>query len=359
MRPLWSEVRLPKSPDFPKRFGSAGVKLLLLLCSLVLTLAIFRLPLLYSLQLILSGAFGDRFAWSRTVVKATPLLLTGLGVTVAWRAGAYNIGGEGQFVVGGLASAAIAKLLIPFHMGPGCTFLMVIASISGGALWAGIAGWLQVKRGVEAVISTILLNFIALQLMGWLIEGPLQESSHRLPQTDELPTALMLYRPNPQMDLNLGTLFAVAAACGVWIYLFNTVRGYRLRVSGSNPFAARAAKLNPNGARLEAFLVSGGLCGLAGGVDYAGVAGLIGKGFNQNWGFLGIPVALLAGLNPLTLIPAALYFGALLSGSENLSRFTAGGPTLVAFIQGIAVLSFLAVGAIRIPRSFLGKLRWN
>lgn len=315
---------------------------------LLLTLLVFRLPVLTSLQLLYEGALGDKFALGRTLAKATPLLLTGLGMVVAWRAGAYNIGGEGQFVVGGLAGAWVAKVALG-HLQPSpiVVAIILLSSCVGGALWAGIAGWLQVKRGVEAVISTILLNFVALQGMDWAIRGPLQQKARELPQTENLPDAMMLWRPDRQTDLHAGVLLALVAAVGVFIYLFRTVGGYRLRLVGSSPGVARASRVPTGAVTIKAFLLSGALCGLAAGVEYTGTAGLIGNGFSQNWGFLGIPVALISGLHPLGAILGALYFGALLAGSENLGRFTESGPTIVYVVQAAAVLGFIAIGAIK------------
>ena len=315
---------------------------------LVVTLLLFRLPLWPSLQLLFEGAAGDKFAIARTLVKATPLLLTGLGMVVAWRAGAYNIGGEGQFVVGGVLGAWAAKLMLS-HMPPSLwvTAFILIACTVGGSLWAGIAGWLQVKRGVEAVISTILLNFIALQLMSWAIQGPLQQSDHQLPQTDNLPDAMMLWRPDRQTDLHAGVLIALATAVVVFVYMFRTAGGYRLRLVGASPSVAKAARIPAGQVTVKAFLLSGALCGLAAGIEYTGTAGLIGNGFSQNWGFLGIPVALVSGLHPLAAILGAVYFGALFAGSENLGRFTQGGPTLVYVIQAAAVLGFILIGVVK------------
>ena len=324
-----------------------GIALGLLLI-LVATLAAFQLPVLPSLNLLLDGAFGDRFAWGRTGVKATPLLLTGLGMVVAWRAGMYNIGGEGQFVVGGIFGAFVGKLLLesPLANGVGGAFVLV-ACVAGGAAWAWIAAWLYLKRGVEVVIGTILLNFIALQILGWMCSGPLQEKSRALPQTDLLPKAMMLWKPDRQMDVNLGLGIALAGAIGVWLFLFRTRPGYRLRLVGENRNVARVNHIDPGKVQLRAMAISGGLCGLAGGIEYLGVAGQIQTSFAQSWGFLGIPVALLANLHPLGAIPAAAYFGALFAGSENLGRFTQSGPTLVYVIQAVAVLGFVFIGTVR------------
>ena len=304
----------------------------LLLFVLVLTLALFRLPVVDSLKLLFSGALGDKFGWSRTAVKATPLLLTGLGMVVAWRGGMYNIGGEGQFIMGGLFGATVAKFCIftphplPVWLG---SLLVLIACTVGGALWAWLAGWLFVRRGVEVVISTILLNFIALQILGYACSGPLQEAKKQVPLSDSLPDTWMLHKLDRQMDFHSGVLMAIVVAALVYIFLFKTKAGYCLRLVGENSRMARANRLNVDRARLSAIVLSGALCGFAGGVEYMGMAGQVGAGFSQQWGFLGIPVALLSGLHPLACLGSAVMFGALFAGSEDLARFTQAGATLV------------------------------
>ena len=154
-------------------------------------------------------------------------------------------------------------------------------------------------------------------------------------------------------------LLALLCAVGLQVYLFHTVGGFKLRLTGANKDAARASRIDSSKALLSAFTLSGALCGLAGGVEFAGTAGLIGNGFNQGWGFLGIPVALLAGLSPIGCIASALYFGALLAGSENLGRFTQGGPTLVSVVQAVAVLGFVAFASLRtMPRVKSLRTAW-
>ena len=318
---------------------SAGV----IVAGLVLTLIVFRLPVGESLKLMFQGALADKNGIARTLLKATPLMLTGLGATVAWRAGMYNIGGEGQFLVGTLFGCAFAK--VGLHTMPGGVLLVgiILSCIVGGAAWAWIAGWLFARRGVEVVISTILLNFIAIQLLDWAVSHPLQEAKHQLPQTDMLPEAAMLPRIDRQLDLHLGIAIVFVVALGVWAWLRYTKAGYRLRLVGASPSAARANNVNAKRVQVGAMMLSGALCGLAGGIEYVGLAGQVGQGFSQQWGFLGIPVALLGGLNPLGVIPSAEFGGALFAGSENLARFTPAGATLVYVIQAVVVLGLVAV----------------
>lgn len=330
-----------------------------LLLVLVLTFAAFRLPIGDSLRLLAEGAFEGKFALARTALKSTPLLLTGLGMVVAWRAGMFNIGGEGQFVVGGLAGAAVAKAILRHAPGTAPALVvpaLLIACVAGGAFWAWLAGWLYVRRGVEVVIGTILLNFVAFELLDYAVSGPLQETRRQLPMTDQLPDPMMLTKFDRQSDLHAGVILAVAMAALVYVYLFLTKDGYRLRLVGSNPRVARAYAIDPAKAQIRAMLLSGALCGLAGGVEYMGISGQIGGGFSQQWGFLGIPVALLGALHPLLAVISALIFGALFAGSENLARFTPAGTTIIYVVQAVAVLGFVGLQALAAKRKIKAEV---
>ena len=313
---------------------------------LMLTLAVLTPNPVESGRLLAIGAFGSELGITRTLVKWIPLTLAGLGMALAWRGGMYNIGGEGQFVVGGVAGAAVAIPLLDANLawylfGP---LILAVSFVSGG-LWGWIAGWLFVKRSVEVVISTILMNFVAIQVMEFLVSGPMRERSGKLPQTDRLPNASALPKFNPSYDLHFGVFVAIVAVALVFVYLKYAKSGFELRVAGENPRAARANGIDANRARLRAMSLSGGLCGLAGGVEYLGLTQQLGQGFDQNWGFLAIPVALLAGLNPLLVAVSALYFAAILGGSKNLAGFTADGTVLIYIVQATAV--FILVGLAR------------
>lgn len=324
----------------------AGAGLLFLLG---VTLAAFGLPVLESMRLIADGAFGDKFGIARTLVKSTPLLLAGLGVVVAWRAGMYNIGGEGQFVFGGIGGATFAKL-IGVAAGPWVWLGGLTAGVLGGALYGALAGWLSVRRGVNIVIGTILLNFLALQALSWVVSGPLQEAKRQLPLTDRLPSAAMLPRFDRQSDLHLGVILGVLVAVFVGVYLFRSVGGFRLRLVGSNPDAARAARIPPGPVQVRAMALSGGLCGLAGVVEYLGVGGQLGTGFALGWGFLAIPVALVGGLTPAGTLLASLFFGAVLAGSESLARFNASGSAIVLVIQAVSVVVLIGFQSVQARR---------
>ena len=319
---------------------SVGLVLLLILTLAVLTPNPFE-----SARLLAVGAFGGELGVTRTLVKWIPLTLAGLGIVVAWRGGMYNIGGEGQFVVGGIAGALIAIPMMDSKLGWVVAAPLILgASLLSGAAWGWIAGWLFVRRGVEVVISTILMNFVALQMLAYLVSGPMRERSGKLPQTDRLAAQTALPKFNPAFDLHYGIGFAIVAVALVYVFLYLTKQGFQLRLVGENSRAARANRIDAPRARMLAMAVSGGLCGLAGGIEYMGVTQQLGQGFSQNWGFLAIPVALLAGLHPILVCLSALYFAAILAGSRNLAGFTADGTVLIYIVQAAAVLGLVALG---------------
>ena len=325
---------------------------------LYVTFVLLRVPPVDSLRALWAGAFGDAesghwYAISETLVKTTPLLLTGLGVTVAWRAGLFSIGGEGQLIMGAIAAASVARIL-PAVPGPLLTVLMLTAGIIAGAGWGGIAGWLRVRRGAPEVISTIMLNYIALYLLGWLLNGPLQERAHRLSQSEPLPEAALFARIVPPAlsggmvtRLHSGVFLALFVTIGVSIYLFRTSGGFSLRVIGQNPDAARTARIPVDRLRIQAMLISGGLCGLAGVTELLGVSGRLYANFSPGWGYTAIPVALLGGLNPGGTLLSALFFGGLSAGSSNLSRFSNVSSVLIYIAQAAAALAIVGARAWR------------
>jgi ABC-type uncharacterized transport system permease subunit len=324
------------------------------LAVLGLTLTAFRLPINESLQLLWDGAFGDQYAMARTLVKMSPLLLCTLGMVVAWRAGMYNIGGEGQYIFGALCAASLFKAVPNLPGGVGTVGLAAACAL-GGAGYAWLAAWLYVKRGVNVVISTILLNFIALQLLSWAVSGPLQRAKGDVPQSEALPDALMFFRFDPRMDLHAGVFTGLVAAAGLFFWLFWTPAGFRLRLTGENPFAARAARIEGGNVQIKAMALSGSLCGLAAASEYLGVTGSLDAGFAQQWGFLAIPVALLGNLHPLGAIASGLFFASLFSGSENLARFTTSGTTLIYVMQAVAVLGFAGLRTWNARRQLAGS----
>lgn len=327
----------------------------------ILLLLAFRLlgvPPFAALQGLWVGAVGSAsgghwYAISESLVKTTPLLLTGLGVTVAWRAGMFSIGGEGQLLMGALAAATLLKLCAGLPA-PLLTLVMLLGGCGAGALWGGIAGWLRAKRGVQEVISTIMLNYIALYLVGALVGGPLQEHTRISQQSEAVPSAVLFARLIPpalsggiQTRLHSGALIALLAVPVVALFLFRTPTGFGMRVVGQNPDAARVARFPVDSLRLRAMLISGGLCGLAGAVELLGISGRLDAGFSSGWGYTAIPVALLGGLAPVGVLFSALFFGGMTAGCGYLSRFYGISATLINVIQAAAVLAVVGGRAWR------------
>lgn len=330
-------------------FRNVSVIFVGLMAILVLTLLAFRLPVVDSLGLLAEGAFGDKFGVHRTFVKATPLLLVALGLIVSWRAGMFNVGGDGQLLCGAMASASAYALCR--DLSPHCVRVIVLLSgILGGAAFAFLPAALYARRGVNVVISTILLNFVAIALMRWVVRGPLQESSGAIPQSEPVARAVLFSRLDPQSDLHVGVILPFVLALALYFWITYSVSGFRLRLVGSNPNAARVARIDVLKTQSLALVLSGAFCGLAGAVEYLGVSGYLFDGFSSNYGFLAIPVALLGGLHPAGVLASAVYFGALIAGSKRLEALGAAPSSLVFVMQGVGVLGYVAMQKMTRPR---------
>ena len=287
------------------------------------------------------GAFGswDRFV-SFTLVRATPLLLTGLAVAFAFRARVWNIGAEGQLHAGALAAVAVAVVL------PGTPGLILIpatllAAAAAGALWASVPAAMKTGMGVGEVITTLLMNFVALFTAQFLVQGPLRESRGVFNQTDEIPAAAHLPELIPGTRLHIGFLIGVVIAVALWLYLTRTPGGFRLRAVGASPRAAEVSgRFRARPVVWLAFLTSGAIAGLAGGVQIAGITHRMYENLSPGWGYTAIAVALLARLNPLAVVVTAIVFGALSAGGGAMQR-DAGVPEV--WVRGIEALVILAV----------------
>ena len=330
---------------------------------LCLTFLVLRIPPLDALRTLWTGAFGDArsghlAALSNTLIETTPLLLTGLGVVTAWRAGLFSIGGEGQLLMGALAATALAKIGASLPA-PLLTLLMVLAATLAGAAWGALAGWLRVRRNVQEVIGTIMLNYVAKFVVSWLVLGALQEHTHHNPQSESLPNAVLFARLLPrrwsddmQTSLHAGVPLAFLAVPLVAVLLYRTTMGFGLRVMGQNAEAARAARFPVDALRMQAMAVSGGLCGLAGVIELLGssTGSLPASDFSPGWGYTAVPVALLGGLHPAGALVSALFFGALTQGCRNLSQFQGVPTVLIYLVQGMAVLAVVGGRAWRARR---------
>lgn len=292
------------------------------------------------------GAFGSTNAMAETLVKAIPLLLVGLGICIAFRANVINIGGEGQMIIGGILATQIG---LTFTDWPG--WLVIITALGfgflGGAIWGGIPGLLKAYFNVNEILSTVMLNAIAVQIMNFLLRGPMidpaqLEKASKIPQTARLLDAFRLPRLVPTR-LHLGLLIAVVLAILVYILLWRTTLGYRIRAVGQNPHASRYGGIRVRRRIVTALLLSGAFAGLAGaiqvyGVNYRMITDGSASGFTGAAGFNGIVAALFGQLHPIGTIPASIFFGALLVGANKMQRVVQIPSALITALNGLVVI---------------------
>ena len=277
------------------------------------------------------------------LVHTTPLLITGLAVALAFRGGVWNIGAEGQFYAGAVVATWIGTR---WGLGWSLAALLVIplAAALAGALWAGVPALLKSRFGVLEVITTIMLNFVAEYLVGFLVHGPLQEAGHTYPQSDPISHAARLSPLFFGSRLTIAFPAAVVVAVLLWLFLTRTRPGFALRAVGYNPQAARVSGRIPIGrVTALAFLASGALAGLAGAAEVCGVTFALYEKLSPGYGYTAIAVALLARLHPLWLVGSALFFGTLEALAASLQR-TAGIPSVTVYaVEAMVILVIVAL----------------
>lgn len=291
---------------------------------------------------IFVGAFGEKAGVIQSLVKATPLLLVGLGITIAFKASVINIGGEGQIILGALGATSWALYFREWPMWALVPTSLVVSFITG-AFWGFIPGILKAKFKVNEILSTVMLNAIALQLMNLLVRGPLMDpegisTGMFLAQSEKLPKTAWLARLVPQSLLNSGAIIAVVLAIVVYIFLWRTTIGFRIRAVGLNPHASRYAGMNVPFYQALSLTLAGGFAGVAGAVEVMGVHHRLIEGITGGYGFSGIVAALFGGLHPIGLIPASYLFGSLLVGADKMQRATQVPSALIQVLLGLVVL---------------------
>ena len=292
----------------------------------------------------LRRAFGPL---SETIVSATPLILTGLSVALAFRVGLFNIGAEGQLYIGSLFAviAGFSLVGLPWfiHLP-----IAVGAGLLGGALWGFIPGLLKARTGAHEVIVTIMLNFVALNLIGWALKTELVQREGRSDAISKIvePTALI-----PALVQGLrahwGIVIALLAAVAVWWLLFRSTKGFEFRAVGFNPRAARYAGMSIAWSTVLSMVAAGGLAGLAGTAVILGGSGTLSPGFSPGYGFDGIVVALVGATRPLGVVAAAFLFGALRAGATPMQAATGTPIDLVVIIQALVIMFIAAPALVR------------
>jgi ABC-type uncharacterized transport system permease subunit len=294
---------------------------------------------------LLQGSVGDGYALSVSLVRMTPLLLAGLGVAVAFRAGIFNIGAEGQLYLGALGSTVAAlrfAYLPPYLLLP----IAVFAGFAGGMIWASVAAVLKAYRGVSEVVVTLMMNFIGILFIRYMLDvdrGPLAEPGASFSQSPPIPEGAQLPLIVPETSVHAGLLIGIVLAVVLYVLIKFTSIGFRLRVMGANPRAADFAHMRTKRLVLVVMAVSGGIAGLAGATEVLGLKYRLFTDFSPGYGYEAIAVALLARSNPLAAIGTAGFLGALQAGAERMQQVT-GLESSVALVVQALVIVFVVAG---------------
>src|SRR6185369_15594878 len=302
--------------------------------------------------LIFEGGFGSRFAWSETLTRATPLILTGLSAAVAFRAHFYNIGAEGQLYGGALAAVAVGGLAgSPSLLFPA----MLTAAMLAGALLLIVPALLRTRLGVDEVVTTLLLNFIVLLFVSMMLDGPMKDpAAMGWPQSVALQEELQLPKLIERTRVHTGLLWAVGLSMLLWLVLKYSTFGFAVRAVGANARGAAFAGVPVTRTVIVVALVSGALAGLAGAIEVAGRTTYVTLDMSPGYGYAGIVIAMLAGLNPLGIVAAAIFVAGVLVGADSMSRGVAVPTYIAEVIVAISLLSMLVATAFARYR-----LRWN
>ena len=317
----------------------AAVFATLVICSVLILWA--DVPVLEAYALLFKGAFGSSFALKETFTRSIPLMLTGLAVAVAFRSKFYNIGAEGQLYAGALASVYFGTGLIDLPAFIMVPFLLLVGALAGGALLL-VPVLLKTKLKVDEVVTTLLLNFVMLLMVSYLIEGPWRDPmAMGWPQTASIVDNGVLPALLTKGRLHAGLIVALLAAVLVWAVMRFTVLGYEIKAVGFNAKAAEFSGINVNKTVVYTALISGGLAGIAGVSEVAGLKGYLTLDLSPGFGYTGVAVAMLARLHPLSVVPAALFLSSIYVGADSMSR-AVNIPTYIAdVLVGVSVLAIL------------------
>jgi len=279
------------------------------------------------------------------LTQSIPLALVGVGVVVAFRAGVFNIGGDGQFLLGAMVAFVFAPWFGELPQPVGLLLYLLVGFIGGGLLGV-LVGWLLVRFRASEIISTIVLNFIVMQLLSWSIRGPLQEPARLMPWSEYLPETLLLPNLIVGTRVHYGLVVALLALIVLAVVVKKTAFGFKLTTVGRNPSAARYAGMREKRVILWAMLISAGMAGLAGAVQVAGIHERLQDNFSSGYGQAAIAIALMARLSPMWVAPMAILFAVFYVGAGVLQREANIPFPIVYIIEGVVILGFLCFDAI-------------
>jgi ABC-type uncharacterized transport system permease subunit len=305
-----------------------------------LMLLLLKINPLVVYQRMIVASFGDPYNIAEMLVKATPLLLTGLSFAFAFKAGLFNIGADGQFYVGALA-AVIVSLKLGFLSSWLVLPLAFMAAVIAGGLFSGLAGYLKARFNANEIITTIMLNYVAFQLTNYFVNGPFKEKAGAYPQTDAIPLQAQLPALVPDTRLHVGFLLALLAAVIFYFLINRTSIGFQIRAVGLNQRTAEYAGMNTKRVLVMTMVFSGIFAGVAGFGEINGVQHILIQGFAPNVGTVGTVIALLANANPLGIVIGSLFFGFLQVGANIISQTSQVPQNAINMIQGFVVIFVL------------------
>ncbi|HEX2011744.1 MAG TPA: ABC transporter permease [Roseateles sp.] len=350
-------LRLEVRPQ-PSRWMSLASPLLALAVTVLLGLGLFVLlgkDPLRGLQMFFWEPIRNAYAWSELGIKATPLVLIALGLALCFRSNVWNIGAEGQFIVGALAGGWVAMQATP-DTGRGIVVLILLAGVAGGMAWAALTALLRDRFNANEILVSLMLVYVADLLLGYLVYGPWKDpNGYNFPQTISFLAATKVPRLVEGWRANIGVLIALVSVLGFWLLLFRTYAGFALQVGGLAPAAARYAGFSSRRALWTALLLSGGMAGLAGALEAAGPLGQLTPHVPAGYGFAAIIVAFVGRLHPVGIVFSAILMSMFYIGGE-LAQSRLGLPkSITGVFQGLLLFTLLACDTLIHYRLRFGK----
>ena len=338
------KLKLEARPQPSKRW-SYGSPLLALLCTVVIGVILFALlgkDPVRGLQIFFWEPIKTGYGLGELVVKATPLLLIALGLAVCFRSNVWNIGAEGQYILGAIAAGAVA-LMADKTTGGWIIIALLVAGVLGGMLWAGVTALLRDRFNANEILVSLMLVYVAVQVLGYLVAGPFKDpQGYNFPQSKTFDMVTRIPRLFAGSRVSIGSLFALLGVAGIWVFLFRTRAGFALQVGGMAPAASRYAGFSSRRALWTALLISGGMAGLAGALEVAGPIGQLTPYVPAGYGFAAIIVAYVGRLHPVGMVFSALLMSMFYIGGE-LAQSRLGLPkSLTGVFQGLLLFSLLA-----------------
>lgn len=289
-------------------------------------------------SILFTSLFRDAYTFADIFVKATPLIFTALSFAFTYKANLYNIGAQGQFYIGAVVAAAVSLLLQDKLPGLLVLLIVLILVMVSSGIWGSFIGFVKAKYNANEFLVSMMSTYVALNLMNYLLRTVMKEAKGEYPQTDSLAKAVWIPKMIKGTRLHYGFLIALVTAILIWVLLYKTPLGYRIRVVGYNANAARLAGINARKVYILAFFISGALAGMAGFTEVNGVQHLLLQGFNADIGSAGLGIAILANANPIGIIFAAILFGALRVGGLIMGQAANVPASIIEVMQGFVMI---------------------